>query len=41
MDGQIRFEKRMRVDVEVFESGKKELWIKEYRDTCGRGQEAI
>ena len=27
----------MRVDVEIFESGKKKLRIKKYPDTCGRG----
>ena len=28
---------RIRVDVEIFESGKKKLRIQKYRDTCGRG----
>jgi len=25
------------LDEEIFESGKKKLWIKKYPDTCGRG----
>ena len=29
----------MHVDVEIFESRKKNLRIKNYRDTCGRGLE--
>ena len=28
---------RYGVDVEIFESGKKKLWIQIYPDTCGRG----
>ena len=28
---------RIRVDVEIFESGKKKLRIQKYPDTCGRG----
>ena len=26
----------VRVDGEMFESGKKKLWIQKYLDTCGR-----
>jgi len=28
----------LRVDGEIFESGKKKLQIRKYPDTCGRGQ---
>ena len=27
----------LRVDGEIFESGKTKLWIQKYPDTCGRG----
>ena len=27
----------LRVDGEIFESGKKKLWIQKYPDNCGRG----
>ena len=37
VDGQIRFAYGYGVDVEIFESGKKKLWIQIYPDTCGRG----
>ena len=38
MDGQLRSEYGwIRVDVEIFESGKKSLRIKKYPDTCGQG----
>ena len=32
---------RLRVDAEVFESGKKKLRIQKYPDTCGRGLRLI
>jgi len=32
---------RMRVDVEIFESGKKKLRVQKYPDTCRRGQRRL
>ena len=41
VDGQIRFELRIRVDVEIFESGKKKLRLQKYPQTSGRDLNAL